>query len=169
MGAKKAKANKKELKYENLNTFLDKGKEKELDFASLFSNYTLSDKKTDIIEHYDLTIGNIRIDVKGMKKLNRHDLEVNENIHWIEIKGITGHLGWLYGNADYFAFETHNYWIVVNKIKLQDFIKTNTVKEWVKDKELYKLYTRPNQKDVITLLKTLDLCSISDTIIKKPK
>ena len=151
----------------DITDFLKEGKEKEVMFAELFSSYSLSDKKTDIIEHYDLTIGNTRIDVKGLKKVNRWDNEVNENIHWVEIKGITGHLGWLYGEADYFAFETLDYWILVSKIKLQELIKTRTIKEWVKEKELYKLYQRPNKQDVITLVKTIDLCSIAESIINK--
>lgn len=151
----------------DITDFLKEGKEKEVMFADLFSSYSLSDKNTDIIEHYDLTIGNTRIDVKGLKKVNRWDNEVNENIHWIEIKGITGHLGWLYGEADYFAFETFDYWILVSKIKLQKLIKTRTIKKWVKEKELYKLYQRPNKQDVITLVKTIDLCSIAESIINK--
>ena len=151
----------------DITDFLKEGKEKEVMFADLFSSYSLSDKNTDIIEHYDLTIGNTRIDVKGLKKVNRWDNEVNENIHWIEIKGITGNLGWLYGEADYFAFETFDYWILVSKIKLQELIKTRTIKKWVKEKELYKLYQRPNKQDVITLVKTIDLCSIAESIINK--
>lgn len=151
----------------DITDFLKEGKEKEVMFADLFSSYSLSDKNTDIIEHYDLTIGNTRIDVKGLKKVNRWDNEVNENIHWVEIKGITGHLGWLYGEADYFAFETFDYWILVSKIKLQELIKTRTIKKWVKEKELYKLYQRPNKQDVITLVKTIDLCSIAESIINK--
>ena len=154
------------MKYD-ITDYLKNGKDKELLFANLFSSYSLSDKKTDIIKHYDVTIGNIRIDVKGLKKVNRWDNDVNENIHWIEIKGITGHLGWLYGEADYFAFETFDYWVLVSKERLQEFIKTRTIKEWVKEKELYKLYQRPNKQDVIILVKTIDLCFISDAIIIK--
>lgn len=154
------------VKYD-ITDYLNEGKSKELLFANLFSSYTLSDKNTDVIKHYDVTIGNIRIDVKGLKKVNRWDNDVNENIHWIEIKGITGHLGWLYGEADYFAFETFDYWVLVSKERLQEFVKTRTIKEWVKEKELYKLYQRPNREDVITLVKTIDLCSISDAIVIK--
>lgn len=151
----------------DITEFLKEGKEKEVMFANLFSSYSLSDKTTDIIKHYDVTIGSIRIDVKGLKKVNRWDNDVNENIHWIEIKGITGHLGWLYGEADYFAFETFDYWVLVSKLRLQELIKTRTIKEWVKEKELYKLYQRPNKKDVITLVKTIDLCAISEAVINK--
>ena len=153
----------------DISKYLVKGKEKEILFSELFSSYTLSDRNTDIIKHYDVTIGNVRIDVKGMKKINRHYKDVNENIHWIEIKGVTGHLGWLYGEADYFAFETIDYWVLVSKGKLQDFIKTRTIKEWVKEKELYKLYSREGRKDIITLIKTIDLCSIADSLVTKTR
>lgn len=151
----------------NIDSFLKEGKEKETLFAKLFGTYALSNKTQDMIEHWDVKIGNVKIDVKGLKKVSRSDDSVNENIHWIEIKGITGHLGWLYGNADYFAFETVKYWVIVKKETLQDYIKTNTLKEWVERPTINKLYTRKGRQDIITLVSTLDLFYISDSVIKK--
>lgn len=150
----------------DITDFLIEGKNKELSFANLFNSYSLSNKSQDIIEHWDVSFGKIKIDVKGLKKINRNDISTNENFHWIEIKGITGHLGWLYGEADYFAFETNKYWIIVNKHELQDFIKNNTIKEY-RNKELYYLYSREGRKDIMTLITSLDLCSISEAIINK--
>lgn len=155
------------MKFEGIDQFLIKGKEKEKLFAELFSNYSISEKGQDIMEHWDVKIGNIKIDVKGLKRIKRDHSEVNENIHWVEIKGITGKLGWLYGMADYFAFETIKYWIIVKKESLQDYIKTNTIKEFTEYPTLNKLYNRKGRKDVITLVSTLDLFYISDSIIKK--
>lgn len=151
----------------NIDEYLKDGKEKEILFADLFCNYTLSDKRQDIIEHWDVKVGNVKIDVKGLKKVKRSDDSVNENIHWIEIKGITGHLGWLYGNADYFAFETIKYWIIVKKETLQEYIKEHTIKEWTERPTTNKLYTRNGRQDVITLVSTLDLFYISNGIVKK--
>lgn len=153
------------IKYD-ISNFLIEGKSKELSFAELFNNYSLSNKSQDIIEHWDVSFGKIKIDVKGLKKINRYDISTNENFHWIEIKGITGHLGWLYGEADYFAFETNKYWIIVCKHELQNFIKINTIKEY-RNKEPYYLYTREGRKDIMTLITSLDLCSISSAIINK--
>lgn len=124
-------------------------------------------KEEDMVEHWDINLS-LRFDVKAIKKVNRFDDKPNENIHWVEIKNVNGDKGWLYGEAEYFAFETEDYWVIVEKVKLQEFVA-----EKYKDKErsttptLYKLYKREGRKDVITLVKTLDLVYVSEKIIKK--
>jgi hypothetical protein len=155
------------MKFDGIEQFLKEGKEKEITFSSIFKNYEFSTEKQDMIEHWDVKVGNIKIDVKGLKKINRYDNQKNENIHWIEIKNVNGDLGWAYGEADYFAFETIDYWIIVKKDNLQELIKKVAIKEWVKRPELYKLYQRKDRKDVVTLIKTLDLCFVSDCLIAK--
>ena len=151
----------------DLNSYLEEGKNKEIKFAELFNLYDLSNKLQDLYEHWDVKINGKKFDIKGLKKTKRSDSDTNENIHWIEIKGITGKLGWLYGDADYFAFETLDYWIIVDKTKLQDYIKTNTIKEYTEHPTINKLYQRKNRLDILTIIKTLDLCYISDSILKK--
>ena len=151
----------------DLNSYLEEGKNKEIKFAELFNLYDLSNKLQDLYEHWDVKINGKKFDIKGLKKTKRSDSDTNENIHWIEIKGITGKLGWLYGDADYFAFETLDYWIIVDKTKLQDYIKTNTIKEYTEYPTINKLYQRKNRLDILTIIKTLDLCYISDSILKK--
>jgi len=124
-------------------------------------------KEEDMVEHWDINLS-LRFDVKAIKKVNRFDDKPNENIHWVEIKNVNGDKGWLYGEAEYFAFETEDYWVIVEKVKLQEFVA-----EKYKDKErsttptLYKLYKREGRKDTITLVKTLDLIYIAEKIIKK--
>ena len=49
----------------------------------------------------------------------------------------------------------------------KELIKKVAIKEWVKKPELYKLYQRKDRKDVVTLIKTLDLCFASDCLIAK--
>lgn len=126
-----------------------------------------ANKEEDIHEHWDVNLS-LRFDVKAIKKVNRFDDKPNENIHWVEIKNVNGDKGWLYGKAEYFAFETEDYWIIVEKDKLQEFVA-----EKCKDKErsttpaLYKIYKREGRKDMITLVKTLDLIYIAEKIIKK--
>lgn len=121
----------------------------------------------DMFEHWDVS-ANIKFDVKGVKKISRNDNQTNENIHYVEFKNVNGESGWLYGKADKFAFETDDYWIIVTKDKLQKFIH-----EKCKDKimcerpELYKIYSRKNRKDKMTLVKTLDLMFLSDMVIVK--
>ena len=129
----------------NNNKFLRNGFETEAEFCKLFENAVKSNKYQDINEHWDLMI-NYKIDVKGLRKIKRSDTEVNENIHWVEIKNVNGKLGWLYGEADYFAFETIDYWIIIDKFKLQKLITDKTNKIYHKTPTLYSLYRRDGRK-----------------------
>jgi hypothetical protein len=118
--------------------------------------------------HWDVSIFDKKIDVKGLRKIKRSDNELTEDYHWIEFKNASGNKGWLYGEADYFAFELHNSWIMVEKNDLQKFIHEKCkAKIRVESPEEYKLYGRKNLKDVLTLVKSLDLCQISSEIIRK--
>jgi len=156
------------LKYEN--DYL-RGKDAEGRFASLVElkgwlTETTS-RNTDIYDHIDLYMTKkVSVDVKSTKRVTDHQ---NDNYHWVEIKNVHGKNGWLYGKADFFAFETVRYWILVSRKKLIKFVESNTIKEYVEDKKdaIYRLYTRNGRSDVITLVKSLDLMAISDNIFHK--
>jgi hypothetical protein len=149
-------------------SFLKDGKEIEKEFSELFKDVVFSSKEEDINEHWDLKIS-FKYDIKSVKKINRDDSYPNENYHFVEIKNVNGKLGWLYSEADFFVFETFNYYIIVKKEKLQEFVKNNVKKTKVNspDKALYCLYQRSNRKDIITMVNSLDLMYIADTTIKK--
>jgi hypothetical protein len=121
----------------------------------------------DMNEHWDFSV-ELKFDVKGLKKVKRSDSEPNEEIHWVELVNVNKKKGFLYGEATHFAFETNDYWIIVEKTKLQNFI-ADKCKDKIKcaTPTLYQLYTREGRKDVITLVKTIDLIYISDLIVKK--
>lgn len=143
------------------------GKLTEVEFANLFTDVTPSTKEEDMYEHWDLKL-TTNIDVKAIKKENRYDTFYNENFHWVEIKNVNKENGWLYGKTDFFAFETEDYWVLVDKLKLQDFIKSKMAgKKIGKLKDPYELYRRDGRKDVIVKVKTIDLIYISTKIIKK--
>jgi len=122
----------------------------------------------DMREHWDLMVGKEKIDVKALRKLNRSDEQTNEDFHWVEIKNVNGDFGWLYGEADIFAFELNRCYVLVKREALQEFIKVVCKdKKPMTDRELYHIYRRENRKDVMTLVKSLDLVAISEYIIKK--
>lgn len=133
----------------------------------MFNKISFASSDEDIYQHWDVKI-DIKIDVKAMKKINREDSEPNENIHYVEIKNVHGNKGWLYGDADYFAFEMKDYYVMVSKIKLQAMI-ADKCKEKIKCARptLYQLYSREGRDDMITLVKTIDLIFISDKMIEK--
>jgi hypothetical protein len=126
-----------------------------------------STPEQDMNERWDVQV-NLKFDAKGLKKIRRNDTKTDENFHYIELKNVNGKNGWLYGEATHFSFETDDYWIIIEKNKLQDFIKQkckNKIKCTVPT--LYQLYTRRNRKDVIVLVKTIDLMVIADFVINK--
>lgn len=150
--------------------FLIKGRKVEDVFAELINADFRSTKEQDIYEHWDVGKGNYKFDVKGLKKIARADNEVNENFHWVEIKNVLGRGGWCFsGKADFIVFETYDYFVCVKKERLQELIKEKVVKNYVNEpyQALYGLYQRKNRKDVLTLVKTLDLMAISSKILKK--
>ena len=147
--------------------FVLEGKEKERKFAELFKLTEKSTPKEDRNEKWDVKIIS-KVDVKGLKKIDRKDKAYNEHWHWIELKGNKGNDGWLYGEADYFAFETNNYWLLVDKVKLQQFIKKYVYQKKIYTEKIpYKLYQRRGKQDQITLINSLDLCYLADSIIRK--
>lgn len=150
----------------NKPAFLQHGKLAEHAFADIFSQPSFSNLRQDQMEHWDVMF-QTKVDVKGLKRVRRHNGEFDEHIHWLELKGITGHLGWVYGDADFFAFELNHYWIVVSKTSLHNFIKDNISKEICAAPTLYKLYNRYGRLDLLTLVTSYDLCSISSAIVRK--
>jgi hypothetical protein len=109
--------------------FLNDGKIKENEFINLVikpnQKIILPTKEQDINEHWDVSINDIKFDIKALKKVKRSDADTNQEIHWIEIENVHGKNGWLYGAADYIAFETNKSWLIVkreNLVKLVEII-----------------------------------------------
>ena len=94
-----------------------------------------SSRNEDVRDHIDFwwdspKKGRIGIDVKGIKKNNRGDKKLDDSIQWLELQGVTGYPGWLYGKAEYIAFRTFTKIIFVKRDRLLSFAL-----ESVKDKE----------------------------------
>lgn len=133
----------------------------EIKFANLFETFKEASKKENMYDHIDLTVDGMTVDVKGMKKVNRSDSEVSPNIHWIEFQNVRGNKGWIYGKADYIAFEIPNEFIMIDRQFLLDWCREKFTDRKLKpQKELYKLYNRPGRKDVIGLVLVEDLLKL---------
>ncbi len=151
--------------------FLSEGKIKENEFVELVikpeHKILLPTKEEDINEHWDVSIDGTKFDIKALKKVNRSDDEVNPEIHWIEIENVHGKPGWLYGMADYIAFETDKSWLIVKREKLVEWINQNLKIMVTSEPEPYKMYRRWGRYDVITLVPTEDLRKIKSKEILK--
>lgn len=145
--------------------FLTQSQEVKEKFESLFKEEKF--QKIEAKNSIEIKIP-MNFEIKSLKKLKRNDVEPNENFHWIELKNVLGKSGWLYGETNFFAFETKDYWIIVSKENLQKFIAEKCKdKTWVNEPILYKLYRRKDRKDIITLVTTFDLCYICTLMLKK--
>jgi DNA-binding Lrp family transcriptional regulator len=143
------------------------GDKAEQRFANILPNPIFATNDQNIFEHWDVANGDIKYDVKAMKKFRRSDPTPTDRIHYVELKNVNGKAGWLYGKADYIAFETRSYWVIVSRQRLQELIEYNSPMETSEAPQVYKLYTRSGRKDMITMIPTIDLIAIADRMIRK--
>jgi len=126
-------------------------------------NFTVqqSSKLEDIHEHWDFKVNNSTVDVKALKRINRSDSMFSTDYTWVELQNVRGNTGWLFGDADYIAFEQLNHFLIVKRIDLIDFCKKNVKDQFVDraSQAIYKKYQRKNRQDIISLISLKDLVS----------
>lgn len=144
----------------------DYGEAAEKRFASLLFCPVAATRDENVFEHWDVADGKLKYDVKAMKKFRRSGDYPTDRIHYVELKNVNGEKGWLYGKADYIAFETRSYWVIVSRQKLQDMIEGIDM-EICSEPQIYKLYTRRNRSDLMTVVPTIDLIAISHEMMQK--
>jgi hypothetical protein len=100
------------------------------------------------------------VDVKGMKKINRHDQSRQDEWLFIEFKNVLGNNGWLYGHADYIAFETSVSFIFVLRtdlISICDKLVDKTSIAHSSQDCAYRVYTRKDRRDLVSMIKLSDI------------
>jgi hypothetical protein len=140
-------------------------------------NISFASRDEDIMEHWDFEVklkeGSKRIDIKSLKRLNRHDEEFNDELHWVELKNVHGDLGWVRGKADFILFECFDVWLLVDRSRLEQYVLGKTANGSIittKDFELLQkgyLYQRKDRKDEMTLLKKEELLNLNPKRINK--
>ena len=133
-----------------------------------------SSRNEDMFDHIDFwwdspKKGRIGIDVKGIKKHNRKDSEVDDSIHWIEMMNVRGNLGWVYGKSDYIAFRTKTKILFVKLIDLQKFSEEKIRGKDVVNKnpsECYVPYQRWQRQDLVFKCPTNDLEKLAEFSIE---
>lgn len=175
--------------------------EKEIEFGKMFSEYLLSPPEIDMAYHWDVEIpfsswtagldwledamtgkdprktiqtidvsiqGGVRVDVKAQPKGHQ-----SHSYRWVELQNVNGDTGWLYGEADFIAFEYDRYWILVPRTRLVRLCEDRldplpmAGRDWSANPQPFKLHRRDGRKDVVTMVPVVDLCWIG-TIIQKP-
>jgi hypothetical protein len=107
------------------------------------------------------------IDVKARKKISRSDSLTADDLIWVEFKNVAGADGWLYGAADYIAFERESDFLIINRKNLVTLCERIVQNKKVSSSKeaLYAKYTRDGRKDEISLIKMEDICNSMKTYI----
>jgi penicillin-binding protein-related factor A (putative recombinase) len=147
--------------------FKEKGRIVEENFAKHLENPVWANKQQDMFEHWDLqgTFKGklLKFDVKGMKKKNRFDNKFQDDIAWIEGTNVWGKPGWIKGKADYICFERNDYWLVVNREELYNFVVEKVKENGAQQgKGIYKVYQREGRQDKITMVPFEDIEKLID-------
>ncbi len=95
------------------------------------------------------------VDVKIMKRTSRSDTSAQDKWIWVEFNNVNGNDGWLYGEADYIAFERQNNFTLVNRKELVKIAEELVdLKNTVSSSKLakYKAYRRYGRSDLISMM-----------------
>jgi hypothetical protein len=119
---------------------------------------TKTNASIDIFDHIDFYIdrpsGRTSVDVKGNNTIDSI---------WVEFKNVRGKDGWLYGKAQYIAFDMPelNGFVMVGRNELKDRCEEIIEKVFVgKNEAIRKLYTRYGREDVIAQIQLNDISDL---------
>ena len=111
-----------------------------------------------------------RVDVKGRKRLNRRNIDFEDEWVWIELKNVRGKDGWLYGASDFIAFEAEDSFIGSIRKELLGFCenKIDTRRRvHVSSEAKYVCYSRKGRQDLISLIKMDDIREYPNSTVWK--
>lgn len=108
------------------------------------------------------------VDVKAMKRVARSGNKQTEYL-WVEFRNVQGMNGWLYGEQDWIALEKENGFLFVKRNDLKELaIRKCDAKSYVESPKdaLYKMYSRSDADDVISMIKYSDLDEIPSFFVR---
>jgi hypothetical protein len=124
-------------------------------------------RDADIREHWDFELNKdgrkLKVEVKALKRSARRDDQMNEEWVWIEFRNVRGEIGWLFGKADWIAFETEASFVIVKRLDLYELVRKivdRTTKAETTEEAKYKTYTRKGRADEITQIQLADILKI---------
>ena len=128
-----------------------------------------STKYENTKKHYDFIVFEdhlkqfVKIEVKAIKAKKRN-MEPDETIVYIEILNIDGFAGWIYGEADYIAFQTFSGFTIVSRKELLGLVEQYLGKlPYLTESGVeFSLYGRFNRKDLVMVLPFSLLNTIRD-------
>ena len=135
-------------------------------FAKLLNKRADEARAADLMEqfsHVDYFSNLGSIDVKARKRIARKDADVQDDLVWLEFKNVQGKIGWLYGKADWIAFEREKDFVMVKRDELAKMgEKLCDLGDRVSAGRdaLYKGYQRRGRKDLLSIVKMSDVLKL---------
>ena len=135
-------------------------------FAKLLNKRTTDVRAADLKEqfsHVDYVTDFGKIDVKARKRVARKDDDVQDDLVWLEFKNVQGKRGWVYGKADWIAFERLKDFVMVKRADLANMGENLCAlgdRVSVGREALYKGYQRMGRKDLLSIVKMSDVLKL---------
>jgi len=76
-----------------------------------------SDAYQNMKEHWDLSIDDMRIDVKARRRTSRNK-DFDDNVLIFELQNVNGDKGWGIGISDAIAYESLSEWLIIDRARL---------------------------------------------------
>lgn len=126
-----------------------------------------STREQDMHEHWDYLVDDAhKVEVKGRKRAKRSDDKPNDTIIYIEFANVNGDPGWIYGKADYIAFERPDGFLMVPRCELAKLAEILIGDKWAKRPTLYQRYRRNDRPDeCVGVIRVTDLRNIPHKMV----
>lgn len=129
-------------------------------------------KEENMLEHIDYYLKGkdktVSVDVKSRKRTSRKNKSFNDEWIWIEIKNVQGRNGWLYGKADFIAFETENEFLLCPRKSIinivNSFVRFDLSMVDRAYQAKYRIYQRHKRRDQITQINIKEILKIKNLV-----
>lgn len=142
-------------------------------FAKLLNERAENARAADLQEqfsHVDYFSDFGSVDVKARKRINRSDDSAQDELVWLEFKNVQGRVGWLYGKADWIAFERVLDFILVKRADLAELgekLCDLETRVGSGSEALYKGYQRKGRHDLLSIVKMSDILKLPHQVWAK--
>ena len=148
------------------------GRGAEVRFMRLCDRYRYEFKKAtrreNMVDHFDFHLkveddAFCTVEVKAMKSRRRSE-PVDPSIIYLETRRVGGGVGWLYGKADYIAFEQPNGFLFVERLALASFVQRRRPSMLLANRSgiANTLYSLPGRGDEVAIFNLSDIVGLCD-------
>jgi hypothetical protein len=150
------------------------GRDAELRFMKICDDYFYcvrhATRYENTVEHFDFWVDwgarqAAKVEVKAMKA-RRRGMAADPTVIYLETKNVSGGPGWLFGKADYIAFEQHRGFLLVRRTDLVELLRMRRDKMTRATRSGISgtIYSRPNRADEVAILDIGDIKTLQHNV-----